>query len=78
MRQFYTRVPSLALVFGLSMLAQGVSAALQTTPYIALHTQPRYSGWVGKAIYGVVCKAADTPRASILSPNTSASDGTRV
>ncbi len=44
MRQFYTRVPSLALVFGLSMLAQGVSAALQTTPYIALHTQPRYSG----------------------------------
>ena len=44
MRQFYTRVPSLALVFGLSMLAQAVSAALQTTPYIALHTQPRYSG----------------------------------
>ncbi len=44
MRQSFVRVQSLGLLLGLSMLAQGVSAAVQTTPYIALHTQPRYSG----------------------------------
>lgn len=40
----YRRAWQWGVAAGLSLLAQGGFAALQTTPYIALHTQPRYSG----------------------------------
>ncbi len=40
----FAKAKQLGFAAGLSVCAQGGFAALQTTPYIALHTQPKYSG----------------------------------
>jgi microcin C transport system substrate-binding protein len=40
----FARAKYLGFAWGFSLLTQGLWAAVQTTPYIAIHSQPKYAG----------------------------------
>ena len=41
----FAQAKCLSLVCGVGFLMQGAWAAVQTTPYIALHSQPKYANF---------------------------------